>query len=1299
MSDALPVRSLHLHSLNTLLDDLVSARPVGLDGSEAPPSVLRSPEARSLLDWYRKNRPIWSKPVGRDTLRELIDAVGAKPPDLAIASETRTSRKTYKLKRVEIHQFAGVREYGTETPLTIDFDKPLILLEGRNGCGKTSPLNAAVWCLTGKVLRAQRLPADGEEKVALKVDDDVEADKDATVSALVCPVPPKAVLDSQGGKPFPIDTWVAMTFEETEGGREVTLKRRLTREANARNAKADFRRDGFDDLGLDPIAFDIGTTIPGILPHVRIGERSDLGAAIAEPTGFAPLRSMVDHVRRARNGIKKELINKEYKEAVIEVDKRFIEARTELESVAKENTGIVPLEPTTLSPDGSDVDRRLRDAASVIDRRLAEAYTDAQAILGPDFNPADAGQRKKLDEAVGEAIAALKPAAIAPLPSVERLSGLKRLTDEELDGAEALIRGFRAEACELRALAADPGRDARVRLYVRVANWLRETGRTTVPDQCPVCLQPFDARPDPATGRAPRAHVVEALNMGKSYLEKTLENWAAGVSGTLARDLPEALSKAMNVDLPAGPADLLRAALTDELFRGDAFKGVLDSLKARATELAETHLSALPPFVEPPTETSLDGEPSFAALSGMLRRLDRAVAFARWRREAEAPIAIAFHAIVGRAGENEEGGGASRRSLRHLIELLADVVRRAAPASAALRHIAAMRRELDTRDKRLNEIARAEKAVNHLSELSAIDDLVVGQLDVPRRRLDGAVQEWFDRVYVPATTGSAPKLRRSAFDSSGVLDVSVERGGTLVSASTIGNASFLRAYLTAFLFAFWKYVHETRGGLSLLLLDDPQELFDPHNRRRVAETIVDFVGETARAIVATHDNRFALEMCAKARPRETYSHYSVHGRNENRACVVLAPSAELLETKRRAAEERDNHQAAREYAADFRIFVEARLADMLDAPAYVNARTLELSDFLGELNARRSTSEVLAGRAFDALRDAPALQPGAPLRDVLRRAHHRGADEVVWGEVHRLKDDFDRVRRLILDAHDEYRRWLRRDPVPSGGVAPGRLTPMRRPTFGTLRGAVDLPAFSTLDGAAGGAGSAEAFSDTWFSDKTLFALAADTLGFAVPSGSLLLVESESSEVEDHRLVIARIGDRVYARRVARSGGNVALVAENGDPAGRPPTIFVSASDVVLHKVVGAIFSDRRAFARNGDEAYEQPYHPRLGEIASVHRLSDGSGVPLALEGQTVLGGAVVTPATIETHRRRLVAVATADGRAYLKRVGEALAGQPNLRLFESVGGGGDSMVVRMDAADDRLPVFASAREVIGVLHE
>jgi hypothetical protein len=66
----------------------------------------------------------------------------------------------------------------------------------------------------------------------------------------------------------------------------------------------------------------------------------------------------------------------------------------------------------------------------------------------------------------------------------------------------------------------------------------------------------------------------------------------------------------------------------------------------------------------------------------------------------------------------------------------------------------------------------------------------------------------------------------------------------------------------------------------------------------------------------------------------------------------------------------------------------------------------------------------------------------------------------------------------------------------------------------------------------------------------------------------------------------------------------------------------------------------------------------------------------------------------------IVAVATADGDALLKRVGASLSGSPHLRLFEAVGGRGDSVVLKTEAIDDgtKIPLAISCRKVLAVLY-
>ena len=72
------------------------------------------------------------------------------------------------------------------------------------------------------------------------------------------------------------------------------------------------------------------------------------------------------------------------------------------------------------------------------------------------------------------------------------------------------------------------------------------------------------------------------------------------------------------------------------------------------------------------------------------------------------------------------------------------------------------------------------------------------------------------------------------------------------------------------------------------------------------------------------------------------------------------------------------------------------------------------------------------------------------------------------------------------------------------------------------------------------------------------------------------------------------------------------------------------------------------------------------------------------------------------HKGKLVAIATSRGAA-LKRVGESVPGIPYLRQFESVGGLGDSLLVRTEDVEgdgmEELPVMHGARLVLGVLYD
>jgi hypothetical protein len=146
-------RSLYLHTLASLIADLVSGRPVHTDASGC--FVLPDARTRSALEWYRKKEPSgWTANVSAQHGEDLIDTILQEPPELPLlpARSANAKSRRLRLKKLEAHWFAGLHKFGTPGAApenyVHEFASPLTLFEGRNGSGKTSLLNTIIWALT-----------------------------------------------------------------------------------------------------------------------------------------------------------------------------------------------------------------------------------------------------------------------------------------------------------------------------------------------------------------------------------------------------------------------------------------------------------------------------------------------------------------------------------------------------------------------------------------------------------------------------------------------------------------------------------------------------------------------------------------------------------------------------------------------------------------------------------------------------------------------------------------------------------------------------------------------------------------------------------------------------------------------------------------------------------------------------------------------------------------------------------------------------------------------------------------------
>lgn len=163
---------------------------------------------------------------------------------------------------------------------------------------------------------------------------------------------------------------------------------------------------------------------------------------------------------------------------------------------------------------------------------------------------------------------------------------------------------------------------------------------------------------------------------------------------------------------------------------------------------------------------------------------------------------------------------ASRAIGRRLSSLLA-IVEGVAPLNTAIeyvRRIEAARVEHASKQARMDACCRAVSALDLLVPLA---ELAQSQVEALRAKLHNRSEHWRRAIYRNAT-GFAPDLTGTGMDARGVLELKVGREGVTAPAQHVSNASALRGALLGFFLAFREHVLTTRGGLSLLVLDDPQ---------------------------------------------------------------------------------------------------------------------------------------------------------------------------------------------------------------------------------------------------------------------------------------------------------------------------------------------------------------------------------------------------------------------------------------------------------------------------------------------
>jgi hypothetical protein len=1291
-------RPLHLHTLDSLLADLISGREIMLGSGER--FGLPDRRTRAALAWYRKKGPqSWTNSVTSGAGEELVKAIFKEPPELpAMSARIAGSARRLILRKLEAHRFAGLHKFGTiESPppnYSHEFTERLTLFEGLNGSGKTSLVNAIIWVLTGELLRPQREPEKASHEFECWIN---TADEDVLTPRRLSSVTPlpdttKCRLDQAW---VHADTWVELTFADQTGAPLPPVRRSQTRTNQGRLRETP---PDLSVLGIDPISARIGTIMPGLLPLIRVGSESELGRAVAELTGLSALIDLANHARRAHAKIEGDYSKAAVKERE-RVDAAYEIARADLNAIFEQHPEIAPSMGTPAASDDKQIEEKLEEIVAQLGTIRADAFSSARVILGEDFDPAEPICVVELERNIGGA----KERARAPqqLPSAARLGKLRALSAEQLNAADEAIERCITEAKTLSDLAKDPSRAARIRLYAHVASWIADhPGEHQDKDNCVVCGGALTNLLDQVTGKPIAEHLQEAVT-DAALVSQLLGHWADSALGTLSGVLPEALRSELQSDLPTHPCDLLRAAIVDELFAFDPFKGVLEPLGIANSRTFDQIIDGRPDLSR---ACKIELPQGCEVLGAALCRLDKAIRFARWCHENDALVLRILTEAIGRLAR--DGETVQLGSLLATLVELERIVKAAKPISEALTQCDRLKKELKKRramERQLGDLAEASEAIRGLLILGTLADQ---QVDSLRQTLRKEAATWRSAIYAGAYPDTGHELVDARMGRQGELGLIVATGGVMAPAEHVANASALRASLFGFFLAFWEHVFKERGGIATLIFDDPQELLDNENRERLAVAIKRLADTGAQLILTSYDERFATLLVRHANPLE---HLKVEPATRLQPRVRTIPSVPAIVARKKIFEDDPNdEEPARNFVDGCRVFLEAELGNLFDDPAHsawVNGNPdPTLATFVARLRIETKgvRDGLFSAHVFQHFVSHSAVADHSPVLTLMNKSHHGRRQEIRPGDVAPHADALLQLTEMAEEMGQEAFRWRRRDQKRGNVANPPDALDAIALLDRRIPICPDLVAFTRTTAIGESQEGIEWLEPSGLEQKSVFYLRRPNFGFAAPEGTLAIVEVLPGPSADRRLVVARHGTRTYARRLLKgeSDGLIALTADILDPRNRAPkTIFLPAAEVALHQVAGVIFDHAISVGLGQDEAVPVDAADILEHLEIAYRVKDQSAVPLALEKQLVLGGRPIELEALGRHMDALVALGLADGSCVLKRIGAALPGHlAHLRQFESVGGLGASVVLSVGRQHDGFGQVEHARRIFGVLY-
>jgi len=519
----------------------------------------------------------------------------------------------------------------------------------------------------------------------------------------------------------------------------------------------------------------------------------------------------------------------------------------------------------------------------------------------------------------------------------------------------------------------------------------------------------------------------------------------------------------------------------------------------------------------------------------MARNVLKAISLARYRRDHAEFARAAMRDVL--EGEPSVLPPINERSVAAQLALVERYLESARHFAGVRRQLAQIKETCEKWKKAGDRMAKLIRAAEAVRPFTAFPQLVHDQVESLISNLQSQAASWADRMYRAAFTQAPTYAGFDAGNADG-LNILAAQGKHLVEAHHIMNASALRVYLSAFVLALWQQIWNRSGGISTILMDDPQDLLDPANVANLAATIPYLLDVGVRPFIVSNDFGFipAIEDYVRARQpvggtkRTGVWEFSAISRSK--CTATLAPVADEVRDRRNAWKaDENNPMLARAFVHPVRVRIEAKLWDLLASdPAPMNDPTL--NDFLSKIaNARGQGQQPFNEEPFRKLLELAPLRTGAPFRDIINRAHHGRADRITSVDAETVNAHFDEVFAAIDACWLSYARFMGRLPAqvtasPSDVDAPNVVPfPDRRiPVIGRFAAREPGAGLATVQNAS------ESFSLSSLGPVALFTLRSPTLGLVAFPGQTLLTVADA-EIRNGDLAVVLTAGRTYARRI------------------------------------------------------------------------------------------------------------------------------------------------------------------------